>query len=561
MFRKIFFILIGLLFLASPVMATDYYVDTACGDNGDGTWDSSGDGCDDDGGATDGAFNDLRDVLQLNTFTAGDKIWIRRTSSHDEGVENDNADIAMTEDGTAASPIYYIGYPRASHSWNADFTSGSTTVDNIDENDADREQHQGRWLTGPDGFDYLITDITDANTVIIDRPYAGGTSSDEDVSIKADDDYTEAAALEGGEVLADWGGDADDLPLIDFNNEAYQLNLGGDTYLVLKNLEIRDSTDTNSLINLSTSYETIFNGVLIMQNSDSQCIGIYDNCMLILDRFIMEGDSGTASQKGIRVRGNDQSIILKNGALYNLGGVGIEVVSFAYLENINFGVEVPNSGDEITLKSEGSLVIGRDIKLDGTNGFISSDHYYKTVAVKLSNYQKVLGAYKEWSIGRHEIKKVAVTDTNANKKLSDNVIEITPYTANTYQSKEIEAKAKVWESRKTYDAGTYNVKVWIYNDTGNVLNDTTFSDDICMRCRPEAGSYGDAATEYVSMPWTYSDEIDIEDAAVGGDDWDFLQCDSVVVDENDTKIYCEILVSTYDAQADVILIDPESTNP
>ena len=81
-----------------------------------------------------------------------------------------------------------------------------------------------------------------------------------------------------------------------------------------------------------------------------------------------------------------------------------------------------------------------------------------------------------------------------------------------------------------------------------------------MRCRAEAGNYGDATTEYVSMPWTYSDEIDILDAA-DADDWDYLQCDSVVVDQDGTKIYCEILVSTYDGEADVILIDPESSNP
>ena len=153
----------------------------------------------------------------------------------------------------------------------------------------------------------------------------------------------------------------------------------------------------------------------------------------------------------------------------------------------------------------------------------------------------------------------AATGVTPNKKLSDNVIEITPETAVTNQFKEIEQKVKVYESRKTYAAGTYNIKIWIYNDTGNTLNDTTFSDDILMRCRAEAGSYGDATTEYVSMPWTYSDEIDILDAA-DADDWDYLQCDSVVVDQA-SKIYCEVLISTYDAGADNIFIDPSTSNP
>ena len=556
MFRKILFTILCLFVLSGSALATNYYIDTACANNGLGTWDSSGDGCDDDGGGTDGAFNNLRDVIQLGTLSAGDKIWVRRTSSWDEGVANVNADTNLSVNGTAIAPISLIGYPRASHSVSSsDWTNGSTSVV-IDDADMDREQHLSRWITGPDGFDYLITKITDASNIVIDRPYAGTTSSNDATAvIKADEDYTEAAALEGGEVLTDWGGDADDIPYFDYNDEDYEIRINGDFFWVFKNMIFRDSTDAKGIFQ-TTNCSVLFKSCLFSQatQNDPHFYLDYD-AVLTIDQCVFDGDTGHAI--GF-FRG--AVAFVKNSAIYGMVtgfyGTRGEVI----LENVNIGVEAVNSSADInyTLVSK---ITGRDVKLGGTNGYVSINTYANNYnSVKFVNYQKVLGAYKEWYLGG-TAEKVAVTSTNANKKLSDNVIEITPNTVNTYQHKEIEQKVKVWESRKTYDAGTYNVKVWIFNDTDDrQLNDTTFSDDICMRCRAEAGNYGDATTEYVSMPWIYSDEIDIAIPA-NADDWDYLQCDSVVVDVSGSKIYCEILVSTFDAEADCIYIDPESSNP
>ena len=558
MFRKILFILIGLLFLTSPCFATNYYVDTNCADNGNGTWDSSGDGCDDNGGASDGAWNNIETAMELATFTAGDKIWIRRTSSHTMV-----GDILLADDGDASNPIYFIGYPRASHAVSSsDWVNGDATVV-IDDADMDREQHLGRFITGPDGFDYLITIITDASHIEIDRPYAGANSANDATAvIKADEDYTEAAALEGGEVLADWGGDADDLIQIDGNSADFAIDINGDYHYAFRNIDFYNFADaTYGWGRIYNGRGTYFTGCLWQApNADDPIIEV-STSSAFFDRCIFVG--GGAAQATQYIFITSASVVISNSAIYNCGKYGIYSLGGSIiLNNVNIGVEAANQDDDISL-NRGLKIYMRDCKLGGTNGDVDltgANYYDIWQHCPSVNHNKVLGAFKEYYGASAALEKQAVTDTNANKKLSDNVLEVTLSTIDVFSFKEIDAKFKVWESRKTYAAGTYNVKVWIYNDTGNTLNDTAFSDDICMRCRAEAGNYGDATTEYVSGSWVYSDEIDILDAA-DADDWDYLQCDSVVVDQDGTKIYCEILVSTYDGEADVILIDPESSNP
>jgi len=538
--KLLFIVLLTFCFITPCFSATTHrYVDeNAVGGNDDGT------------SQTD-AWLSIASALTAG-LGSDTKIWVRRV--HTEALA---ADITANGDGSFLQPIEVIGWPRGTHSWNADFTNGSTTVDNIDENDADREKHQGRWLTGPDGYDYLITDITDANTIIIDRPYAGDTAENEDVTIKADEDFGDTPA--DGE---DWASDADDLPQLDFSGGAFRIIHSTQDFWVYKNIEFVCGTEAQGTLRLYQARSAGINGCLFYSAGNAELIGI-DYTSVDIDRTIIEGNSAGVNQRAIIIQGMG-GLKLKNSAIYNMGDNGIYCYGgggIIEITNVNIGVEAANDDDDIIFLQPINLIRARDLKLGGTNGDIAFTNQIESnqSEVVSVNHNKVLGAWKYFTPAV-EVEKEAVTGTNANKKLSDDVLELNLITASTYTSGEIEWKQKVWESRKTYDAGTYNIKVWIFNDTGNTLNDTTFSDDICMRCRAEAAEYGDATTEYVSMPWTYSDEIDIADAA-DADDWDYLQCDSVVVDTNDSKIDCEILVSTYDADADVILIDLTSTNP
>ena len=546
--KKILVTLTCLLFLFSvPCFAVDYFLDLSHdqGGGGDGTTMET------DGGADD-AFKTFAEVIAANP-AAGSAIWIRRITNVTQG-----ADIAPNDDGTAPLPIYWIGWPRDADSWDCDWVNGSTTVDNIDENDAARSTHQGRWITGPDGYDYLITDITDANTIIIDRPYAGATAPNEVVAVKADElpqGISEPGDTDG------WSADGDALALVDFNDGDFQFKLSGDVYQQLWNIEFKDSTDVDGVFyTTAASSGAIVNGCLFSQSTQNDPVAVFNNGSIHINRSIFEGFGGVNSNVEVVIKQSHASI--KNSAIYNMGDHGIDMSvtppSFVYLENVNIGVEVANSDDDIRILR--NVVIGRDVKMGSPAGEVlalESDKYTMFVSV---NHDKVLGAWKMFYVRDGTVEKAAVSGEVPDKKLSDNVIKITLDTASTYNYAEIEQMVKVWESRKTYNAGTYNVKVWIFNDTGNTLNDTLFSDDILMRCRAEAGSYGDATTEYVSMPWTYSDEIDILDNG-GASDWDFLQADSVVVDKSSSKIYCEILISTSDAEADNIFIDPETSNP
>ena len=189
-------------------------------DDGDDTDD--GTTMDDGPGSGTGAWKTVEHALEAGGLSAGDIVWVRRTSH-----ELPTSDIAPIYDGTAVAPMQVIGWPRAAHSIaSADFVNGSTSV-NVDDNDMVREQHLGRWLTGPDGKDYLITRVADSATLIIDREYVGSTASNEAVTIKADEDWvadmgTAYGFDDSGWTIKEttWDADADDLPQIDVNGGA-----------------------------------------------------------------------------------------------------------------------------------------------------------------------------------------------------------------------------------------------------------------------------------------------------------------------------------------------------
>ena len=123
MFRKILFTILCLFVLSGSAFATDYFlVDTNdCANHGDGT---AGTCAGAPGGV--GAFNIIDNTVDAIPNSTN-RLWIRRTF-------NDvTADyIEPTGDGTAATPAYWIGWPRdALTITSATWTNGSTTVDVI----------------------------------------------------------------------------------------------------------------------------------------------------------------------------------------------------------------------------------------------------------------------------------------------------------------------------------------------------------------------------------------------------------------------------------------------
>ena len=181
----------------------DYFVDSTTGDNGD------------TGLSTDLAWATLQFALEGGGLAAGDIVWVRRI--HVEYAGDPTVDIRPAYSGTPKDSIRIIGWPRNTHAISSsDWTNGSTAVV-VDDADMDREKHQGRYVTGPDGETYLITKVTDASNIVIDREYASTTAEAAAATIQADEDYALAQAIDDAAwtiKIATWTADADDLPVL-----------------------------------------------------------------------------------------------------------------------------------------------------------------------------------------------------------------------------------------------------------------------------------------------------------------------------------------------------------
>ncbi len=104
----------------------------------------------------------IKTGLETN-WAAEIKVYYRRTSEYDEGVVGLNADIAPTDDGTAALPCYHIGWPRAAIPnttiTEGVWTNGSRLVTGVVGITPGLRAHGARWATAPNGKKYLITAV------------------------------------------------------------------------------------------------------------------------------------------------------------------------------------------------------------------------------------------------------------------------------------------------------------------------------------------------------------------------------------------------------------------
>ncbi len=115
-----------------------------------------------DGSSTDDAWDSIETAMEYGGFAAGDKVWIKRDSLYT--CAGGSLDIIPTETiQTAKLPLYFIGWPRAvilnTTITQAGFTNGSNIIDNVVGITPDREKHVGRYITAPDGFQYMITAV------------------------------------------------------------------------------------------------------------------------------------------------------------------------------------------------------------------------------------------------------------------------------------------------------------------------------------------------------------------------------------------------------------------
>jgi len=496
---------------------------------------SSGDGNDGDSGLTlDLAWATLEYALESGGLAAGDTVMVRRTHS-----EVPVSDIAVAYTGTMASPIIIAGLHRGAHAISSsDWTNGSTSV-TVDDNDMDREKHQARYITAPDGETYLITDVTAATTIIIDREYAGGTvANDATASIQADDVISAWTAYDdSGDIIkkAGWEADADDMPLIDFNDGNFDLYFNNaKSYFEIKNIEFIDSADSNGLVQIYFSKEILFEGCLFAQNASSAPTIYCRSSNIKLKRFTMEGSSAGGAQRGFTL--NDGIILeLVDGAIYNMGDCGIyaDGAGKIILNNVNIGIESANDDSDICFIHE-MILEGYDVRLGGTNGLVTfgSLAYSNRAKAAFENYQKTLGENRVYYVGGY-YERVAVVGETPNKKNSDYVIKITP-NVNQVPGEIFAYEIPILVASLANAAYTFTFD--IYNDSGVTINDGDAKADIWLVAR-YTKAYDDTS-EYVSAV-AESTENTIADAA-DADDWDSLSVSFTPAVASNVTIYAKL---------------------
>jgi len=479
----------------------DYFVD-------------SGTGSDSDNGTTmDLAWATLEHAVESGGLSAGDFVWVRPNHA-----ETPVSDVLFVYDGHDGSPISLVGWPFPAFSiTSATWTNGSTTVDLVLPASITRVGHCGRYVTAPDGEVYTITYVTDSNTFTIDREYAGATVTllNGASSIQADEDYTQAQAIDDSAWTikkTDWNADNPDRGCVDFNDGAYSMSIYYDDYHVIKNLELKDSTDSYGIIRSAKTVATSFVGCLFKQSAANQKMITAQSTYNYFERCIIEGSGAGSSQTGV-VAGSGGLVHFKNCAIYNCGSYGIEIAGEFFFENLNIGIEQANGNDDLILNPGAGY--GRDLKLGGTNGYVDFS-YGAFGRLSVENYQKVLGDHRVlYSSGYWERK--AVSGETPNKKVSDYVVKITPNVNFSEYIPEWTAPVLVHEIEADTSSKTY--KYWIYNDSGITLNSGDPKANIWLKA--EYIKTYDDTSEYTVVE-LFSTQQDIADAA-DADDWDFLE--------------------------------------
>lgn len=390
--RQILIAIFLLFLVASQANAyTNRFVDPYNGNNAN------------DGTTMDLAWQTVEYALESGALAAGYAVWVRRSNNGTPTNELPITDIAPVYDGDESSPLCVIGWPRASAAaTQGDWTQGSSTVDTVVGITLDREQHQARYVTGPDGKTYFITQVVDANTFKILEYYAGSTVTGVNgaFTIQADEDYATAQAIDDSAWTikkTNWNADAADVPTIDFNDGDYQVAVSADLYHYFKNIQFMDSTDGSGIFLVGdASCWSLFKNCLFKQSvQNDKILATAWSSSLRAEAVTVEG-TGSSQNIQIGIHGNG---FLKNVAVYGCGDYGIR--GNFQLDGVNSGIEAQNYDADLAATGATERIIGRNVRLGGTAGYVNvgSGGYYflRKDAISIENYGRVLGKHKKWT--------------------------------------------------------------------------------------------------------------------------------------------------------------------
>lgn len=393
----------------------------------------------------------------LFTPTTPNNMWVRRTSS-----ALMSAIWNPSDDGFPAFPIRIIGWPRNDVTIPiATWTLGSNVVQSVSGVSLVRGQHQSRYILAPNGYFYFITRIINSTSFNIDRPYIGPTVSGvAGLSVIQKDpeyDYRPQAGI-----AANWDDDPDNLPIVNANGGAYYIYFNGDEWYEVRNIDFRNSSGTGILRVNSCTH--IILGCLF--SSDQNAIALYlQGADINIKRTIIEGSGVGISQRGIFNTG--ATLSLEDVAIYNMGDNGLQAVTGArvWLENVNIGIETANGDEDIDIQY--SSIDGKGVQLGGSNGYVNFTKIDPESSVRIEDYGKVRNKNKTFYRGGI-YENVDVTSVPPNKKLSDEVLKITPNLNFTPLNKDQRIKIKL--ATLELDPGSTEIKYWFYNNFGVTIN-------------------------------------------------------------------------------------------
>ena len=423
-------------------------------------------------------------------------------------------------------------------------------------------------ITSDGGGDAELSANATAVGFLIDREYPGGTVAGVDgkFQIEADDDWyadmgTQYGFDDSGWTIKEttWDADADDMPVIDFNDGAFSLAFNQDQYHVLKNMEFKDSADTVGIINLINDLGLSIIGCLMKQTASNTPLVSIISAKFYSERAVMEGGGAGSAQTGFNNTSGCGLVTLKDCAIYNMGDSGILLGSgLLILDNVSLGVEMANGDSEFNHYRHGPTVRGQDVRLGGTNGYVTRN-ISSSPKISIGNFQKVLGDHATYFPGgavgsTGGFANVDVGDTNAPSAASPagtttDLICVYPNVTGYEFIEDWAIRICRWKVWAAAAAETYTV--YLQNNMGVTLNDTAAKDDIWLRMT-YIDTFDDA-TEY-NKTKLFSTEIDILQRA-NDTDWDSLTI------ANHTPavagwVTLELFVSKYVA-AGQIYIDPE----
>jgi hypothetical protein len=154
-----------------------------------------------------------------------------------------------------------------------------------------------------------------------------------------------------------WGDASDVLPIVDFEDAAYQFNIGGDDFWYLERVDIRQGNDGNGLLTHSTAYGTYIKSCVFRDCNATSVEGIryiHGNATLDSCTFVDCNGSSIAVNAGqIHIKSctfNGGGDVSTNNAVQANGGV-------AYIEDSTFGDTTAFDSSDILAQIGGTVYL------------------------------------------------------------------------------------------------------------------------------------------------------------------------------------------------------------